>query len=475
MTRPSASILHVDMDAFYASVEVLLDPSLAGKPLIVGGAGRRGVVAAASYEARAFGVYSAMPSAVARRLCPHAIFVAGRYDRYSEFSRAIHGIFGSFTPLVEGIALDEAFLDVAGVAALFGPGPVIGQEIRRRIADELGLHASVGVAASKFVAKLASEAAKPRPSSKGVIPGPGVVVVEPGEELGFLHPKPVEALWGVGPVTAKRLHGLGVATIGDLAAVPPATLELTLGTASGRHLHELAWGRDPRDVEAERATKSVGHEETYAWDRDDRDELHRELVRMAEAVAARLREAGLAGRTVSLKVRYGDFTTITRSRTLAAAVDTGQAIAQAAAALLDQVRIEPGVRLLGVSMANLAPGGTRQLTLELGSDDPDRGTGHQGRGAGSGAPGPEATDLSWHEATEAVDRVRARFGQGSVGPAVLVDRGRLRLKRPGDTQWGPAAGPEGPEQGPAGPERADGAVSGESGLTGDEPVPIKDN
>lgn len=448
MTRPTASILHVDMDAFYASVEVLLDPSLAGRPLIVGGSARRGVVAAASYEARAFGVHSAMPSAVARRLCPHAVFVAGQYERYADVSRAIHAIFGSFTPVVEGIALDEAFLDVAGVAALFGSGPVIGQEIRRRIADEVGLSASVGVAGSKLVAKLASEAAKPRATRRGVVPGRGVVVVEPGAELEFLHPLPVDSLWGVGPVTGKRLHGLGVATIGDLAAVPLDTLVLTLGAAAGRHLHDLAWGRDARDVEPERATRSIGHEETYAWDRDDRDELHRELVRMADAVAARLRAAGLSGRTVSLKVRYGDFTTITRSRTLAASVDTGQAIARAAAALLDQVRVDPGVRLLGVSMANLANAGTRQLTFELGSEagavaDPDPGADRDATGAG-GPPvpataGPEATDLSWQEATEAIDRVRARFGQGSVGPAVLVDDGHLRLKRQGDTQWGPAA------------------------------------
>jgi len=420
------------MDAFYASVEVLLDPTLAGQPLIVGGAGRRGVVAAASYEARVFGVRSAMPSAVARRLCPQAIFVAGQFDRYTEFSRTIHEIFSSFTPLVEGIALDEAFLDVAGVAGLFGSGPVIGHAIRRRIADDVGLSASVGVAASKFVAKLASEAAKPRATAKEVVPGPGVFVVEPGEELAFLHPLAVESLWGVGPVTAERLHGLGVATIGDLAAVPLATLEVTLGLASGRHLHELAWGRDARAVEPDRETKSIGHEETYAWDRDDRDQLHRELVRMSDAVAARLRAAGLAGRTVSLKVRYGDFTTITRARTLAASVDTGQAIARAAAALLDQVPVEDGVRLLGVAVANLVPGGARQLTFELGA-------GHTGPGsAGPPAPGPESTDLSWYEATEAVDRVRARFGQGAVGPAVLLDAGKLRLKRQGDTQWGPA-------------------------------------
>ncbi|MDQ6946998.1 MAG: DNA polymerase IV, partial [Actinomycetota bacterium] len=295
-----ATILHVDMDAFFAAVEVRFDPALAGKPVVVGGAGRRGVVAAASYEARAYGVRSAMPSAQARRLCPHAVFVAGQYDRYSETSQRLHEIFQAYTPKVEGIALDEAFLDVSGASGLFGDGLAIGHLIRQQVNAELGLSASVGVAATKFLAKLASEAAKPRASLTGVILGAGVVVVEPGEELAFLHPMPVEALWGVGPVTSSRLRGLGVTTVGQLAAVPVGTLERSLGSASGRHLHELAWARDPRRVEPYRAVQSIGHEETYPWDRDDRDDLRREVVRMADAVASRLRATGVTGRTVTL-------------------------------------------------------------------------------------------------------------------------------------------------------------------------------
>ncbi|MDQ1391852.1 MAG: polymerase [Acidimicrobiaceae bacterium] len=452
-----ATILHVDMDAFFAAVEVRLDPSLAGKPVIVGGSGRRGVVAAASYEARVYGVHSAMPAGQARRLCPHAVFVAGRYDRYSEVSEQIHQIFQAYTPLVEGIALDEAFLDVSGAASLFGDGPAVGRRIRTQVQSELGLSSSVGVAASKFVAKLASEAAKPKASPAGIVAGAGLVVVEPGEELAFLHPMPVEALWGVGSVTAGRLRGLGVDTIGELAAIPLDTLERSLGVASGRHLHELAWARDPRRVEPNRAVQSIGHEETYPWDRDDRDELNREVVRMADAVASRMRAAGVTGRTVTLKLRYGDFSTITRSRTFGVGIDTGPAIARAVGGLLDQVPVDPGVRLLGVSVANLAQGAPHQLALAFGTSGPEAAAAAAGAAAGAGPgagageaprsrPSSEMVDESWHDATRAVDRVRARFGTGALGPAVLLDRDGLRLKRVGDTQWGPAQPPSDDEE-----------------------------
>jgi len=425
------------MDAFFAAVEVLLDPSLAGRPVVVGGAGRRGVVAAASYEARVFGVRSAMPSSQALRLCPQAVFVPGRYDCYSEISQQIHAIFQAYSPLVEPIALDEAFLDVSGARGLFGDGPTIGHRIRRQVHEDLGLSASVGVAATKFVAKLASEAAKPKANRDGVHPGAGVVVVEPGEELAFLHPLPIEALWGVGPVTSSRLRGLGVTTIGQLAAVPVDTLVGTLGSAQGRHLHELAWARDARRVEPNRAVQSIGHEETYPWDRVDREELNREVVRMADAVASRLRAAGVTGRTVMLKLRYGDFTTITRSVTVTSAVDSGPAIARAAGWLLDQVSVAPGVRLLGVSVANLAQGAPTQLMLPLDASPPAQSSAGPGPGPATRAA-PEQADASWHDATRAVDRVRARFGPGAVGPAVLLRDEGLRLKRQGDNQWGPA-------------------------------------
>ena len=410
--RDVPSILHVDMDAFYAAVEILEDPTLAGKPVIVGGTGNRGVVAACSYEARIFGVHSAMPSVRARRLCPNAVFLPGRFDRYAEYSRRLHEILLSFTPLVEGIALDEAFLDVSGARRLLGPAQGLAVEIRQRIADELRLTASVGAATSKLVAKLASEAAKPRVTRGGVIPGLGVCVVAPGEELAFLHPHPVQALWGVGPATLKRLQRFGVRTVGDLAALPEATVVHALGEAQGRHLHALARARDDRPVEPDRATKSIGHEETYAHDHYELEILRREAVRMADSVAVRLRALGQAGRTITVKVRFADFQTITRSRTVPEPVDTGAAVAAVACELLDQVDPSPGVRLLGVSASNLAPKQAQQLSLD------------------------DAVPL-WDEATRAVDEVRQRFGANALGPASLVGEDGLRIKRRGDQQWGP--------------------------------------
>ena len=413
-TEPT--ILHVDMDAFYASVEVLRDPSLAGRPVIVGGSGDRGVVASCSYEARAFGVRSAMPSARARRMCPSAVFVHGDMSRYVGYSRRIHEVFSSFTPLVEGISLDEAFLDVAGARRLFGPAEQVAALIRDRVRADTGLSCSVGVAPSKLLAKLASRAAKPTASPAGIDPGPGVVVVRPGEELAFLHPLPVTELWGVGPATAERLRSRGVRTVGDLADVPVDALVSWLGTANGRHLHELAWARDSRPVEPERAVKSVGHEETFAVDLVDRGALHREVVRQADAVATRLREASLAGRTVTVKVRFNDFATITRSRTLPEAVDTAPEVASVAGDLLDGVDAAGGIRLLGVSVSNLAAGGAaRQLTF--------------------GEDGP-----AWTDASRAMDGVRARFGAAAVGPAALLGGDGVGVRRPGDHQWGPGGG-----------------------------------
>jgi DNA polymerase IV len=417
----ASTILHVDMDAFYAAVEAHDDPALAGLPLIVGGTGRRGVVAACSYEARAYGVRSAMPTSRARQLCPRAVFVGGRFDRYNEVSQQIHAVFTSFTPRMEPIALDEAFLDVAGAIRLFGPAPTIAAAIRTRIADQLGLSASVGVAPSKFLAKLASEAAKPRATLKGVEPGRGVVVVEPGEELAFLHPHKIEALWGVGPATAERLRRLGVTTVGELAGLSLETLERALGRAHGRHLHDLAWARDEREVEVDRDVKSVSHEETYSTDRFHLDELQPEIVRMSDAVGARLRRAHLAGRTISIKVRFGDFTTITRAKSTRAVIDTGQEITTVALQLLEAVDVSPGVRLLGVAVSGLserADGGTEQLALVLDGDE--------GRAA------------HWSDATGAIDAVRERFGDAAVAPAALLGRQGVRVKRSGDTQWGPS-------------------------------------
>jgi len=401
--RPA--VLHVDMDAFFVSVELLDRPELRGRPVVVGGAGERGVVAAASYEARAYGVHSAMPSVQARRQCPHAVFLPGRYERYAEVSGRIMRLFRDVTPLVEPISLDEAFLDVAGVERLFGPAPAIAADLRRRVHDEEGLTCSVGVAATKFVAKLASEAAKPSAGEHGPVPGAGVVVIEPDRTSAFLRPLPVTALWGVGPATLGRLTRLGVSTVGDLGDLDRAVLVGALGRSHGTHLHDLANGIDPRPVVPDRRPKSIGHEQTYARDLRRRSDLDQELTGMCDAVASRLRAGAVTGRTVTLKVRFGDFRTITRSLTLPGAVDDAPALRRSAGALLDGVDTTAGVRLLGVSVSQLVEGGARQLTL----DDVTEPAG-------------------WGEASRVVDEIRARYGAAAIGPAVLAGPDGLVVK-----------------------------------------------
>jgi len=427
------TIVHVDMDAFFVSVELRGRPELRGLPVVVGGTGRRGVVAAASYEARRYGVHSAMPSTRARQLCPQAVFLPGDHALYESVSIQVQDVFRSFTPLVEPISLDEAFLDATGSLRLFGDGVTIAHAIRQRVLDETELTCSVGVAPTKFLAKLASEAAKPKASSSGIAAGRGVVHVAPNSELAFLHPHRVEALWGVGPATLERLHRIGVTTIGELARVPVDALVATLGRSAGMHLNALANGIDERDVEPDRAVKSIGHEQTFPTDLFTSDELDREAVRMADAVATRLRGNGLVGRTVSIKVRFGSFATITRSITAPDPIDTAVAITALARSLLKQVDPSPGVRLLGVSIAQLATCGPRQLRLEdLIADEAAT------RVAGV-APG-------WDEASQAIDEIRKRFGSSSIGPASLVRSGpdgrpALVPLRRGQQQWGPDAAP----------------------------------
>lgn len=422
--RADASILHVDMDAFFVSVELLRHPELRGRPVVVGGAGPRGVVAAASYEARAHGVHSAMPGARARRLCPHAVFLPGDHAHYAEVSRRVMAIFRSFTPLVEPLSLDEAFLDVDGARRLLGEPVAIARALRQRVLDEEGLTCSVGAARVKFLAKLATEAAKPAASPTGPIERAGVFEVAPGRELEFLHPLPVQALWGVGPATLARLQRLGVTTVGDLAALPLDALVGALGRASGQHLHELAHARDPRGVVPDQQPKSISHEETFAHDRFDRASLGVEVVRLADAVGSRLRAAGTHGRTVTVKVRFGDFSTITRSATLPTATDSGHRIAQVSQDLLDAVDVGAGVRLLGIGVSQLGDPGAEQLSF----DDLDAG----------GAP--QADDEGWVAAESALDAVRARFGAEAIGPASLAGPKGLRIARRGQQAWGPDAG-----------------------------------
>ncbi len=415
-SRDIASILHVDMDAFFVSVELLDQPELRGKPVVVGGDGERGVVAAASYEARAFGVHSAMSSVQARRLCPHAVFLRGRYHRYSEVSANVMSIFKDVTPLVEPLSLDEAFLDVSGALRLLGEAPTIAASIRRRVLDEQGLTCSVGVASTKFVAKLATEAAKPKASKNGPQFGSGVFVVEPEETLSFLRPLPVESLWGVGPATLAKLHRIGVLTIADLADLPEQNVVAALGRSQGRHLHSLANGRDERSVEPDRAMKSIGHEETFSRDHHLRSTLERELVQFADSVASRLRAQGVVGRTIQLKIRFGDFTTITRSTTLAVAVDDSRSLLEAGRSLLALVDPAQGVRLLGLSVSGLSSDASRQLTFDEAISGP-----------------------GWQQADRTIDEIRARFGDEAIGPAVASGPDGLRLKRRGAQQWGPDA------------------------------------
>ena len=383
------SVLHVDMDAFYAMVELRDRPELRGKPVIVGGGGGRGVVLSATYEARKFGVTSAMPMVRARRLCPQAIIVNPQHGRYSEASAGVMEVFRSVTPLVEPLSLDEAFLDVAGAARRMGGARAIGEWIRATVEDEQGITCSVGVASTKFVAKLASAHCKP--NGLLVVPADGVVQ--------FLHPLPVGALWGVGDKTEEVLRKLGLHTVGDLAATPVDTLKRALGPASGAHLAALAWGRDERVVTPSEPEKSIGAEETFPVDVDDPQVVRRELLRLSERTAARARAAHQAGRTVSVKIRFADFTTITRSKTLREATDVGRVVYETALGLYDALGLERArLRLVGVRLEGLtaAENQTRQLLLG-------------------------EKDSGWREAEAAVDKAARRFGAGAVRPAALVD------------------------------------------------------
>ncbi|MFD0687034.1 DNA polymerase IV [Actinomadura fibrosa] len=383
-------ILHVDMDAFFVSVELLERPELRGRPVIVGGTGPRGVVSAASYEARRYGVHSAMPVSRARRLCPVAVVLPPRHERYARVSAAVFEIFRSITPLVEGLSLDEAFLDVTGARRRLGRPAEIAAMIREQVRAQQGITCSVGVASTKFIAKLASTRCKP--DGLLVIPADGV------ED--FLHPLPVAALWGVGERTEQSLTRLGLRTVGQLAQVPLATLQRELGTAVGAHLHELAWGRDPREVVAHTPDKSIGAEETFDTDIDDPEIIRRELLRLAEKVGARLRAAGHAGRTVSVKLRMADFKTITRARTLREPTDLARVIYITACELYEGAGLERvRLRLVGVRVENLGP--ADEAPRQLAFDEPETG---------------------WREAERAMDQVANRFGPGAVRPAALVRR-----------------------------------------------------
>ena len=405
--------VHVDMDAFFASVELLRRPELVTEPVVVGGTGDRGVVAAASYVARSYGIHSAMPTSQARRLCPHAVFLPGDHDHYGEVSQRVMEILGDVTPYVEPLSLDEAFLDVRGV--LHGTDAVsLATGIRERIWADERLTCSIGVAGNKFLAKLATERAKPRASVSGPVFGSGVHVVDIGAELDFLGPMAVRELWGVGPATEAKLSRMGIETVADLAAQPQERLVRSLGGAAGTQLHRLANAIDERPVVVDQRPKSIGHEETFPRDLSDPATLRRELVRMVDAVASRLHRGGVVGRTVTLKLKYGDFTTITRSSTLTEPTDRANVIRSTADGLLAKVDVDPGIRLLGVSVSQLGEPVAQQLTL----DD-------------AGGPG-------LNEADDVVEAIRDRFGGDAIGPATLARPGdKLDRMVKGQQQWGP--------------------------------------
>ncbi len=383
-----SSILHVDMDAFFVSVELRSRPGLRGKPVIVGYPAERSVVLSASYEARAFGVKSAMPMAVAARMCPSAIIIEPRHKLYYEVSAQLMAIFGSITDLVEPLSVDEAFLDVGGAIRRMGSPREIGEIIRRRVQGELGITASVGIAASKFVAKIASTRCKPD----------GLLLIAPDETVAYLHSLPVNALWGVGAKTVEVLARMGIRTVADVAATPPASLKKSLG-ASGEHVYRLSWGIDPRPVTPVRLEKSIGAEETFAVDTADDVLLHRELLRLSHRTAERLRSTGMVARTISLKLRYADFSTITRSRTVHAPVDSAQLIYAVTVQLLESLGTRPmTVRLVGVRAEQLEDAAHTSLQLSL-----------------------DRRDDNWRAAEQVLDRVAEKFGSKSVLPARLLD------------------------------------------------------
>jgi len=383
-----ATILHVDMDAFYASVAELDNPQYKGKALVVG-AGVRGVVLSANYEARKFGIRAAMPVGRAKRMAPHAIFIAPEHHRYSEISERIMQIFHSYTPLVEPISLDEAFLDVTGSKKLFGDGREIAAKIRAEVEKAEGITCSVGIAQSKFIAKLASQHCKPN----------GMLEIKSDRILEFLHPLPVRAIWGVGPKTAESLDRLGLHTVADIANTPRATLIRALGDATGESLYELAWGRDYRDVVPDEPEKSIGNEETFARDIDSPEEILAEFLRMTEKATARLRVRNLFAKTISIKIKFADFSSITRSKTVPLGIDGTHETYEIVKKLYLALRNDGArIRLVGVSLSNL--GEDSPVQLELG-----------------------ARERGWRDADTAIDKAEARFGRGSVRPGRLIKDG----------------------------------------------------
>lgn len=385
----NSNILHVDMDAFFASVELKDRPELKGTPVIVGHSGGRGVVTSATYEARKFGIHAAMSMSEALRKCPGATVIEPSHEKYEEVSNRLQDIYYSMTPLVEPLSVDEAFLDVSGSRKLLGTPIEIGQKLREKVFAQENITCSVGIAPTKFIAKLASTRAKPD----------GLIVVSPAEVIDFLHPLPVGALWGVGGKTEEVLARLGLFKVSDIANLPLNTLRRALGDGLAEHLHELSWGRDERSVEPYEPEKSIGNEETFSKDLDEAADILKEILRLSEKVAGRLRAAELMGRTIVLKVRFANFSTITRSKTILDPTDVAKDIYGLAKSLFESLKLDRvRVRLVGVRVEKLeeAQNATRQLQLG-------------------------ESEKGWREIDQASDKASARFGDDAVKPARLID------------------------------------------------------
>lgn len=484
------AILHIDMDCFFVAAELLDRPDLRGKPVIVGGAGRRGVVASASYEARAYGVRSAMATATALRQCPHAVVLAGRMERYVDLSAQIMEIFGRFTPLVEPLSLDEAFLDVTGSMRIHGSPRAMARTIRRLVSEELGLSCSVGVATNKSVAKLACEVAKPKASRRGPIPGRGVAVVAPGREASFVEGVPLRALFGIGAATEKRLHRLGIDSVAELRAAAPADLARDLGPALAAGLQERANGIDHRPVVPDQPPKSISNETTFAHDRVGIDEVLKDLVALVDSVMWRCRQRGLDWRTATIKVRFGDFTAATRSRTVPGPLGDRRA-QELARELLEPLIADRPVRLIGFGISgppsHRPSGGARgnAASGDGSSGDPVAEAGETltsdpnmaprsaqlslldpsppGPGATSGSPPWDAREGEPGSASEVVDAddrlsatvdsVRARFGRSAVRPARLAATRRLDEPAARDSKGAEGFDETGRSVQPWGPDR----------------------
>jgi DNA polymerase-4 len=400
-TGSTATVLHADLDAFYASVEQLLDPRLRGRPIAVGG----GVVLAASYEARAFGVHGGMPGRRARQLCPGLVFVGGHFDEYQRLGDAAIAVLSDFTPDIERISIDEAFADVAGCTHLFGAPDAIARTVRARVRDELGLPMSIGVARTKHLAKIASQVAKPD----------GLVVVEPEAELAFLHPLPVSLMWGVGPATEARLAGIGVSTIGQLAESSPGAVERLLGHGVGAKLTALAWNRDPRQIQAHRRASSAGAQSALGRQPATERVVKPTLHHLADRIGARLRAKSLAGRTITVRVRFADLRSVTRSLTLSTPISATRALAETAEALVHSVLAahpaERTISLLAISVSNLDANAIVQLELPLERVD-------EGRRPGTKLGAARA------QADRAIDAIRKRFGEGAIDYGCASSAGR---------------------------------------------------